>query len=298
MKKYQEIKKQIIGDLKTAGISSAEIDAQILLEFVTKKSREFLLSHPEYELSAKEYKSILKLVDRRKSIYPIAYLTGHKEFFALDFLVTPDVLIPRPETEQLVEIALDFLKARSCKLAAILDVGTGSGNIIISIAKFITDNPVRFDPIGSKWIFSASDNSAKALTVAKKNAKKHNVKITFIKSDLFENIKGKFGLIVANLPYVPIEKCNRFSPIESNQLHFQEIDFEPQNAIFAGDNGAEIIKRFLLDAKKYINNNGLILAELDPRNADDILVFTTDLYSSAEIISDFSGQKRLLKVLT
>jgi len=270
-----ELYKKTVGELQKSGIKSAEIDAQILLEFAARKSREFLLVNQEYQLKNRKIEELKKLSERRKKHEPIAYITGHKEFFGLDFFVDKNVLIPRPETEQLVEIALDFLNKKDNKTAAVLDVGTGSGNIIISLAK------------NASGVFFASDNSAKALEVAKKNVAIHNVEINFIQSDLFENILGKFDLIIANLPYVPID--GSFD---------KEIKFEPENAIFAKDNGTMIIKRFLIDAKKPINSGGLILVELDPRNADEILVFAKQLYNSAEIISDFSDQKRILKVLT
>lgn len=298
-----EFCKKLIFDLKRSGIKSAEIDVRILLEFVTGKSREFLLVHPEYELTDAEIKKLNELIARRKKHEPIAYLTGHKEFFGLDFEVTPDVLIPRPETEMLVEEALESIKSKVHKVKSplrILDIGTGSGNIIISLAKNLSGDPYRFEPIGTNQYFLASDNSAKSLTVAKKNAKKHRVdeKIKFIQSDLFENINRKFDLILVNLPYVPAKKPDRFRPIEQNQLYGEEIDFEPKDAIFAEDNGSEIIKKFLVDAKKYINNNGLILAELDPRNADDLKKYALKIYKSVEIISDLAKKKRLLKILT
>lgn len=291
---YSKIYKKIVSELKAAGIKSAEIDARVLLEFATKKSREFLLAHPNYELSDEQINSLNKLAERRKTYEPIAYITGHKEFFGLNFVVTPDVLIPRPETELLVEQAIESIKSKvhlpeaAATLQAgkvesrlrILDLGTGSGNIIISIAKA---NSLRLAACG----FFASDISAKALEVAKKNAKKHHAKIKFIQSDLFENIKGRFDLIVANLPYVPEDGSNN-----------EEIKHEPQSAIFAADNGAVIIKKFLTDTKKYINDNGLILVEVDPRNAKEIKEYALKYYKSAEIVHDLANKYRLVKILT
>jgi len=271
--KNTDTKKQIIAELKSAGIHSAEIDAQILLEFVTKKSREFLLANPEFELSDAEIKKLDNLINQRKKHYPIAYITGHKEFFGLDFFVDKNVLIPRPETEQLVETALNFLQTTNHQLPTILDVGTGSGNIIISLAKNVSGN------------FSASENSTSALEVAKKNAAKHNVIIEFIMSDLFENITGKFDLIVANLPYVP-----------ANGSNDEEIKHEPESAIFANENGQEIIKRFLNEAKDHLNDDGLILLELDPRNAKSLATYAAKLFKNVEILKDYSDKDRFLKI--
>jgi len=254
-----KIFKNILQQLKKSHIDSAEIDALILLEFVTKKSREFLLANPEFELSEKQIIKLNNLVGRRKSHEPIAYITGHKEFFGLDFFVSPDVLIPRPETEQLVEATLEFIVAR--KEVNILDVGTGCGNIIISLAK------------NANADYSASDISKEVLDVARKNAEKHQVKINFIQSNLFENIHKNFDVIIANLPYVPAD----------NSVG-KGIKYEPQTAIFAEDNGTAIIKEFLNDAQKYIKKDGLILVELDPRNANFLKDFAQKIFIDSELI--------------
>ncbi|MFA5157962.1 MAG: peptide chain release factor N(5)-glutamine methyltransferase [Patescibacteria group bacterium] len=275
------IRKKIISELQAANISSTEIDAQILLEFVTGKSREFLLSHPEYELSGKEYKTLTICTDRRKSLEPIAYITGHKEFYGLNFEVDKNVLIPRPETELLVEMSLDFLKARSNKPTVILDIGTGSGNIITSIANTHQTETI----VANQCRFFASDISSKALKIARGNADKHKVKIKFIQSDLFENISEKFDLIVANLPYVPLDG--------SDDL---EIKYEPQNAIFANDNGKEIIINFIQKSEKHLKNKGLILIELDPRNAKSLAIFAAKLFANVEIVNDYSNKLRFLKI--
>jgi len=290
--------KKTVRTLKKSDIKSAEIDARILLELATGESREFLLAHPEFELSDKEYHTRLISVDRRKSVEPIAYITGKKEFFGLEFLVTPDVLIPRPETEMLVEQALKFIKSKVRKVESslkILDVGTGSGNIIISIANhwgnlLSIDNKLpQFTPE-----FVASDISGKALKVARKNAKKHGVEklVKFVQSDLFDRIDGRFNIMVANLPYVPKQKT------DDGKRMTEEINFEPRNAIFANDNGTMIIKKFLSGAKNRINGDGLILVEVDPRNARELKNYAGKLYKSVVLKKDFSGIYRVLKILT
>ena len=290
--------KKTVRTLKKSDIKSAEIDARILLELATGESREFLLAHPEFELSDEEYHTRLISVDRRKSVEPIAYITGKKEFFGLEFLVTPDVLIPRPETEMLVEQALEFIKSKVRKVESslkILDVGTGSGNIIISIANhwgnlLSIDNKLpQFTPE-----FVASDISGKALKVARKNAKKHGVEklVKFVQSDLFDRIDGRFNIMVANLPYVPKQKT------DDGKRMTEEINFEPRNAIFANDNGTMIIKKFLSGAKNRINGDGLILVEVDPRNARELKNYAGKLYKSVVLKKDFSGIYRVLKILT
>ncbi|PIU24200.1 peptide chain release factor N(5)-glutamine methyltransferase [Candidatus Berkelbacteria bacterium CG08_land_8_20_14_0_20_39_8] len=294
---------KIVSKLKKAGIKSAETDAKVLLEFVTGKSREFLLANPKFGLSDNEIKKLGNLVARRKKHEPIAYITGHKEFFGLDFCVDRNVLIPRPETETLVELAIDFIKSKQKKYHTefasnskstemakqprhnklkILDIGTGSGNIIISIAK-----KYRFEPIGTNRYFFASDISKSALEVARINAKKHGVgkSIKFIQSDLLNNISGKFDLIVANLPYVPIGGSDN-----------NEIKFEPHKAIFADNNGEKLIEKLLANIKKHLNNSGEILLEVDSRNTKNLTTYATKFFSSTEIIKDYSSKDRFIKI--
>ena len=272
--------KKTVKELKENRISSAEIDAQIIFEFVTKKTREFLLSNPDCELKKSEIARIKKIVRLRCTHYPISYITGGKEFFGLDFDVSPDTLIPRPETELIVEKALEFVEANKNRELSILDIGTGSGNIIISIAK-------NTKSIEQKIIFFASDISDKALRVAKKNNKKHQTKISFKKSDLFSNIRGKFDLIIANLPYVPEGESGN-----------DEIRFEPKEAIFSGRDGATTILRFLKQAKKHLAKNGEILIEADPRNIKKIQEYALQTYSDTKTYIDLSNKLRLLSILS
>lgn len=272
--------KKTVKELKENRISSAEIDAQIIFEFATKKSREFLLLNPDYELKKSETVKIKKNVKLRCTHYPISYITGEKEFFGLDFDVSPDTLIPRPETELIVEKALEFIEANKNRELSILDVGTGSGNIIISIAK-------NTKSIEQKIIFFASDISDKALRVAKKNNKKHQTKISFIKSDLFSNIRGKFDLVIANLPYVPEGESGN-----------DEIRFEPKEAIFSGRDGTTTILRFLKQAKKHLAKKGEILIEADPRNIKKIQEYALQTYSDTKTFIDLSNKLRLLSILS
>jgi len=272
-KTYQKI----VRDLDNAGIKSAKIDAQILLEFVSGKSREFLLANPDYQLPDAKIAKLSELIEQRKLHKPIAYIIGKKEFFGIDFFVTSDVLIPRPETEFLVENILQILQTSNFQPQTILDVGTGSGNIIISIAKNCNQQKTKY---------FASDISNKALKIAEKNAKKHQTKVNFIQSDLFDNITGDFDLIIANLPYVPIGGSDN-----------EEIKYEPQIAIFAENNGASIIKKFITGSKKQIAKQGTILLEIDPRNSLEISNFAKKYFSEVKIIKDLSDTNRFIKII-
>ena len=255
--------------------ASSALDAEVLLVFVLKKDKTWLFSHLNIDLSAKLINKYKKLISRRKKGEPVAYITNHKEFFGLDFYVDESVLIPRPETELLVDEALKFRK----KKMKILDVGTGSGNIIISImvnSKQLTDNR-----------YYATDISSEALKIAQKNAKKHKVfsKIKFIHSDLFDNLyKIKFDLIVANLPYLQKQDIKG------------EITYEPKRALLGGEEGVAIIKRFLLGSKNYLAKNGKIIIEIDPRQAKTIKDMAKNIYPDKKVLlkQDLSKLDRMM----
>jgi len=288
-----------VRELRAAGIKTAELDTKVLLKFVLENDETFLLMHPEMPLTNYQLEKLNKLVKKRLNNEPIAYLTGHKEFFGHDFLVNKNVLIPRPESEFLVEKSLEYLKLKieNCKLK-ILDMGTGSGCIIISLAleleKQLNNGTIE------QLRFFASDISKSALNVAKRNAKKllsnstiqqYN-NLRFYRSDLFSNhlLHKKYDLIIANLPYVPSRDLGLGT--------CDSIKFEPQDAIFANDNGSAIIKKFLIESKKYLNYDGVILLELDPRNADQIHNFAKKNFPAAivKLKKDLAGLSRYLEI--
>ena len=212
------------------------LDAEILLSLAIKKPKEYLFSHPEKKLSPADIIKFKKLVSRRLKNEPITYLTGKKEFYGLDFNVNKNVLIPRPETEFLVEASLQGIMNYELGIRNIVDVGTGSGNIVISVVKKLPAN------IREKINFYATDISEKALYIAKKNAKRHGVSkhIKFIKSDLLEfipkkKIKGNI-IIVANLPYVSHKLYRKNS---------KNLKYEPKTALVSGTNGLDHYMRLV-----------------------------------------------------
>lgn len=212
------------------------LDSELLLAYALKRPKEFVYSHPEHELTSCQLKKFNKLVIRRKKLEPIAYITSQKEFFGLNFYVNRTVLIPRPDTENLVEKIIDYYKASKKKFhhPLILDIGTGSGCIAISLKKYLPFCDV-----------IASDISAQALKIAKKNAKKNNVKVKFFQSNLFKNIPekytGKIDIIAANLPYLPKniaqKKSLQYEPNIALQNHKQLLNFLPQVEKFIKPNG-------------------------------------------------------------
>lgn len=215
-------------------------ELQMIIAHILGVSREYVLAHPEIELNSQQKKEYQKLIAKRLRHEPMAYILGHKEFYGLDFKVNKHTLIPRPETELLVELVLEELRIKN-QVSDIIDVGTGSGNIIISLArntKHETRNKINFYGI---------DISPKALSVAKQNAKAHKVdkKIRFIKSDLLEYFwKNKNSslkidncklIIVSNLPYLSEKIYSETLPDVKN--------FEPKSALVSGPDGLDHYKK-------------------------------------------------------
>ena len=227
-------------------------DLEILISSAIKKPKEFILTHPEYELDKFKIKNLKLKIARRAKGEPIAYITGHKEFYGLDFKINRSVLIPRPETEALPELVISNLKSaiRKNKKIVIADIGTGSGNIIISIAKWLKKSKL---PIANYRLL-ASDISPKALRLARQNAKKHKVdkKIKFLQGDLLkpfiknkifkiQNSKFKI-LIIANLPYLS-KKIYDSAPIDIKK-------YEPKSALYSPDEGLKHYKGLFQQIKK------------------------------------------------
>lgn len=209
--------------------TSASLDAEVLLSHVLNKPKEYFFTNPNKALSSKSEKRFFALIKKRVANWPVAYLTNHKGFFGLDFYVNNNVLIPRPVTEDLVEMVLEKIKkweVGSGKRSAIsiLDIGTGSGCIIISLAKTLS--------LSSPFpLFFASDISKAALAVAQKNSKTHKVKITFKHGSLLQPWKKQhFDIIIANLPYLP-------KRTDSSTEH------EPTRALIAKNAGFALIEK-------------------------------------------------------
>jgi release factor glutamine methyltransferase len=277
-----------IAKLKKNKIKFPHLEAEVLLSCILKKPREYIFAHPEYELNKKQVTSYKLQVTRRLQGVPIAYLTGEKEFYALKFFVNKNVLIPRPETEMMVDAALALIKKDTA--ATIIDVGTGSGCVIITLAKRLAD--FRFWNLD--FGFYAIDVSDKALVVAIKNAKFHNVskQIHFIKNNLLDsiprskirNLKSKI-LITANLPYLTPAQIKK-SP---------SIKFEPRLALAAGPDGLRYYRHLFRQIRQAKMKNVTILCEIDPSQKVSIKRLAKKLLplSSIEIKKDLRGHSRL-----
>lgn len=215
------------------------LEAEVLLSFLIGKPREFLLAHPEEAVQEEKMRAFESCVRKREQGIPLAYLTHHKEFYGLDFYVDERVLIPRPETELLVDVALGYYRQFGFQNATILDIGTGSGNIAISLAKSIPSAKI-----------IATDISKDAIEVARQNAGTHGVsqRVEFFESDLLSNINFEIDGIVANLPYIGTEK---FNFVEDSVKRY-----EPEESLFGGFDGLRVYERLFqqIYASKFVKH--------------------------------------------
>ena len=264
--------------LDELSIPDARLEAEALLAHVLKISRSQLLAHPERLLSTEEETAVSEALRRRLNREPLAYITGRKEFFGTDFKVNSSVLIPRPETETLVETALkiasEFLGGSEL---SVVDVGTGSGAIAVSLALYLPS--VRMFAI---------DSSGAALELAQANAELHGVedRITFLEGDLLSPFSGGVDLIAANLPYVRTGELSSLAP---------EVQREPTAALDGGPDGLDVIRRLMLQAQHVISGDGVILLEMDPRQAEPLRRLGESLFPGAEIsiLQDLAGLDRV-----
>lgn len=237
-----EIKLQAVSD-------SARLDAELLLCSVLNKQRSFLRAWPEHEVDSKQLESFQAFLNRRLQGEPIAHILQNRGFWSLDLKVTKDTLIPRPDTERLVELALDLIPQNA--KWKILDLGTGTGAIGLSLAK---ESPASF--------ITATDQSAAALEVAKHNASKNKItNIEFIQSHWFDDITQQFNMIVSNPPYI----CENDPHLEQG-----DVRFEPLSALTSGSDGLDDIRIITQQARQYLLPGGVLLLEHGYNQADAV----------------------------
>jgi len=268
--------------LRKAGVSDARREAGSLLGHVIERDRSFLISHAEDPITSEEAAKFAEFLDERAKGKPLQYLTGHQEFFGLDFEVNADVLIPRPETELLVETALKIV-AGSESSNLICDVGTGSGCVVVTLLHEVPN---------ARGV--ALDISPAAIEVAQRNAAKHSVsdRLQFLVSDGFARVDQKemvFDLIVSNPPYVPA------GDIEGLQREVR--DYEPHLALEAGPDGLDSVRRLLADAGAYLKTGGHLLFEIgfDQREAVERLIepmVSSGSWNLFDIYPDLQGIPR------
>ncbi len=253
---------------------SAKLDAQILLCFVLDKERSYLLTWPDKEVTGQVEQDYLTLLKRRVIGEPIAYIVGVQEFWSLPFRVSPATLIPRPDTEVLVELVLEQfgdLDTLHC-----LDLGTGTGAIALSLA---SEQP--------NWQIDAIDYSLDAVKLAQKNAK--NLQLTHVnifQSDWFSALnERKFDVIVSNPPYI--------DALDEN-LSQGDVRFEPESALVADEQGLGDIKHIAKQALKYLNNQGAIFFEHGFEQGESVRgILTSFGYDNAQTVRDYNGHERI-----
>ena len=263
-------------NLKSKNINSYNLDSELLLSFVLNLSREKILINLQEKIDKKSFIKFRDLISRRKKKEPIAYITNKKEFWKNNFFVNKDVLIPRPETELIVEEILKLINKRSSK--KLLEVGTGSGCIIISIAKE-----------RKNCRHTAIDISKKAINVAKFNAKMHHLenKINFINIDVDKIQYNKYDFIISNPPYINI--------IDLSRLDLSVRLFEPNVALEAGTDGYREIKKIIIKSKKLLKTYGKLVFEIgEGQYYQTRKILNENKYYINKVIKDISSIPRVI----
>ncbi len=269
--------------LRAPSPSTASLDAQVILASVLGVDRSWLFAHYDYELNESEAEAYTDLIVRRIVGEPVAYLIGRKEFYGLDLAVDQRVLIPRPETELLVDEVLRFMELYGPRAVRIADIGTGSGAIALALA---TNSP--------HAVLYATDLSEEALSVARRNVEQHdsNNQVRLLQGDLLEPLYEQVEIIVANLPYINRHDYATLEPTVR--------DFEPKLALEAGDDGLEAIRRLLKNAPRYLRPNGMIFLEIAHDQGEAVLRLISELIPQAEDVDlrqDLAGLDRIITVI-
>ena len=257
---------------KRSVFAEADIECAILLEYVMGTVRNDLFAHPERELSKEEEDKYFSLIERRNSGEPVQYITGKTYLYGLEFFCDPSVLIPRFDTEVLIE---QIIK-EAPQGAKLLDLCTGSGCIALCVKHERNDLSV-----------FASDISKAALATANKNKDNLSLDVTFIESDMFENIEGRFDMIVSNPPYIPREV------IEGLEEKVKK--YEPYNALCGGEDGLDFYRIIADKAKGYLNKNASLMMEIGFDQGKSVSTLLRENgYEDIKVIKDLNGHNRVV----
>lgn len=264
--------------LSDARLKEPKKDARLLLQFAIRRPKEFLFAHPEYELSGAEQAAFNDAVTRRTDHEPVQYITGRTEFYGLEFIVSPAVLIPRPETEILVENAVEFLRENDA--ARFCEIGVGSGCISVSMLTQLANATA-----------IAVDRSPEALEVARQNAERHNVidRLDLRLSDVFDSVaEDGFDAIVSNPPYVSLA--------EVATLDREVRDFEPEMALTDNSDGLEVIRKIITDSSHKLHSGGVLFMEVGFGQSGRILPLLSDeMWADVRFFSDLQSIPRILR---
>jgi len=271
-------------------VPSPRMNAELLIMFTLGCDRAYLYAHPERELTGDETHRYGEAIARRATGVPAQYITGHQEFWGLDLIVSSAVLIPRPETEHVIETVLELISESDSKQSQqqragapaphvhIVDVGTGSGAIALALAKELPEADIH-----------ATDISGEALEVARANAARHELssRIKFHQTDLLAGLPhGEFDFVVSNPPYV--------GDAEEDQVQLEVRKFEPKAAVFAGPTGLEVIERLIPQAREALRPGGWLIFEISGTIADGVQRLLSD-WSDVKITNDLQGIARVAR---
>lgn len=269
-------------DLEQAEIDDARFEAEVLLRHATGLTRAQLYASLTDEVDPAALERFQAAVAERTSRKPLAYITGTREFYRLEFRVTPDVLIPRPESELLVDAALDHMRQARIRTAQVADVGAGSGAVGIALARHRR---------GVSLI--CSDVSRDALLVARDNAERllRRPRAAFVQGDLLTPLPGPFHCVVANLPYIPEGRLDDLEP--------EVAEHEPRVALTPGTRGTELILRLITQLPSRLHPNGIAVLEVDPGQESAIADAAAQMLPNAEItvLDDVSQQPRAVRIV-
>jgi len=271
--------------LSQAGVSLPRLDAEVLLAYVLGWKRTRLYASPDHELPDAQRQAFLRSLERRQSREPVAYIIGYREFYGLDFVVDRRVLIPRPETELLVEYALQSVTRlqKQGQRLLLADIGTGSGAVAISLA---VNLPTA--------IVHATEASAEATEIAALNVAHHGMssRVQLLLGDLLDPLPDPVHIIVANLPYIPTEQLASLMP--------EVAAYEPRAALDGGEDGLVHIRRLLTQAEHWLLPNGVILMEIGFDQGQEVLALAMQRYPAAEVelFQDYAGLDRIVRINT
>jgi release factor glutamine methyltransferase len=286
MTTIQQAVKQGTHILIQTGQTNASLDAKVLLSHVLQVERNILYAYPERTLTPEQEHRFYILIERRSRGEPVAYLTGHQEFYGLDFLVDQRVLIPRPETELLVQAALDVYRQmiKTGRTPIVADIGTGSGIIPVTLAVVEPRLPYLY----------ASDISSGALAVAFLNCQRHHVedRVRLLHGDLLTPFPEPIDILTANLPYVGTN--------EMDELTLDVRAYEPHLALFSGPQGLDLLTRFFTEMQrpKKLAKGAVVLLEIGYRQRDPLTSMLLEIWPQASITftKDYAGWDRVLQV--
>ena len=275
MNTINEILQRATIKLEAAGIESARLDAEVLLAHILNCKRLYLYVDAVKSLTPAQVSRFENLIEQRIKKIPVAYLTGQREFMGLNFVVTPAVLIPRPDTEILAQFAIEKLSA--VKNPTFADIGTGSGAICVSILKYLKNSTA-----------ATVDISKDAIDCATFNAEKFGVddRIIFHVGNLFEPLRGqKFHAVISNPPYIPTKDLSTLQ---------DEVQREPQIALDGGVDGLNFYRKIADDAPNFLFNGGFLAVEIGINQADAVKNLFAKNFTNIEIVRDLAGIERVV----